>query len=120
MKEFTNKMLQRFLKYVTFDTESIDDNTTVPTSEGQFVFARYLENELREINRIAGEMGVKAPVAVRVNPHVDAHTHKYVTTGLYDAHFLVQTVLVDLSLQNVDDLLASGRSTSGTAADQYM
>ena len=42
-------MLQRFLKYVTFDTESIDDNTTVPTSEGQFVFARYLENELREM-----------------------------------------------------------------------
>jgi tripeptide aminopeptidase len=49
MKEFTDKMLQRFLKYVTFDTESIDDNTTVPTSEGQFVFARYLENELREM-----------------------------------------------------------------------
>ena len=49
MKEITDKMLQRFLKYVTFDTESIDDNTTVPTSEGQFVFARYLENELREM-----------------------------------------------------------------------
>ena len=49
MKEFTDKMLQRFLKYVTFDTESIDDNTTVPTSERQFVFARYLENELREM-----------------------------------------------------------------------
>lgn len=39
-------MLQRFLKYVTFDTESVDDNTTVPTSEGQFTFARYLESEL--------------------------------------------------------------------------
>ena len=49
MKEFTDKMLQRFLKYVTFDTESVDENTTVPTSEGQFVFARYLENELREM-----------------------------------------------------------------------
>lgn len=49
MNEFTNKMLQRFLKYVTFDTESVDENSTVPTSEGQFVFARYLENELREM-----------------------------------------------------------------------
>ena len=49
MKEFTDKMLQRFLKYVTFDTESVDENTTVPTSEGQFVFARFLENELREM-----------------------------------------------------------------------
>lgn len=49
MKEFTDKMLQRFLKYVTFDTESVDENVAVPTSEGQFVFARYLENELREM-----------------------------------------------------------------------
>ncbi len=45
------------------------------------------ENELREINRIAGEMGVKAPVAVRVNPHVDAHTHKYITTGTNENKF---------------------------------
>lgn len=49
MREFTDKMLQRFLKYVTFDTESIDENTSVPTSEGQFVFARYLQNELSEM-----------------------------------------------------------------------
>lgn len=45
------------------------------------------ENELREINRIAGEMGIKAPVAVRVNPHVDAHTHKYITTGTSENKF---------------------------------
>lgn len=45
------------------------------------------ENELREINRIAGEMGKKAPVAVRVNPHVDAHTHKYITTGTNENKF---------------------------------
>ena len=49
MKEITSNMLQRFLKYVTFDTESIDDNTTVPTSEGQFVFARYLKEELEKM-----------------------------------------------------------------------
>ena len=49
MKEITEGMLQRFLKYVTFDTESVDDNNTVPTSEGQFTFARYLEDELRSM-----------------------------------------------------------------------
>ena len=49
MKEITEGMLQRFLKYVTFDTESVDDNATVPTSEGQFTFARYLEDELRSM-----------------------------------------------------------------------
>ena len=47
MNKFKNSMLQRFLKYVTFDTESCDDATTVPTTEGQFVFARFLEQELK-------------------------------------------------------------------------
>jgi len=47
MSEFKESMLQRFLKYVTFDTESCDDATTVPTTEGQFVFARFLEQELK-------------------------------------------------------------------------
>lgn len=49
MKEFTAKMLQRFLKYVTFDTESSDECNTVPTSEGQLIFARFIEKELQEM-----------------------------------------------------------------------
>ena len=47
MSEFKDKMLQRFMKYVAFDTESCDDANVVPTTEGQFVFARYLEQELK-------------------------------------------------------------------------
>ena len=47
--ETKNYMLERFLKYVTFDTESSDSATTVPTTEGQFVFARYLEQELKDM-----------------------------------------------------------------------
>lgn len=39
------------------------------------------EPELENINRIAGELGVKAPIAVRVNPDVDAETHPKITTG---------------------------------------
>ncbi|MBR5814208.1 MAG: peptidase T, partial [Bacteroidaceae bacterium] len=49
MSEIKEKMLEHFLKYVTFDTESCDDATTVPTTEGQFVFARYLEQQLKEM-----------------------------------------------------------------------
>ncbi|MBR5101816.1 MAG: diaminopimelate decarboxylase [Muribaculaceae bacterium] len=37
--------------------------------------------ELENINLIAGEMGKTANVAIRVNPDIDAHTHRYVTTG---------------------------------------
>ena len=49
MENLRKYMLERFLKYVTFDTESCDDATTVPTTEGQFVFARYLEQQLKEM-----------------------------------------------------------------------
>ncbi|MFH1578166.1 MAG: diaminopimelate decarboxylase [Candidatus Omnitrophota bacterium] len=37
--------------------------------------------ELENINRIAGELGKKARVAIRVNPDVSASTHKFITTG---------------------------------------
>ena len=56
-------------------------------SQGIYCFNCESENELREINRIAGELGTKAPVAVRVNPNVDAHTHKYITTGTNENKF---------------------------------
>ena len=49
MENVKKYMLERFLKYVTFDTESCDEATVVPTTEGQFVFARYLEQQLKEM-----------------------------------------------------------------------
>ena len=39
------------------------------------------------IDQIAGELGVKAPVALRVNPNVDAKTHKYISTGKSENKF---------------------------------
>lgn len=38
-------------------------------------------SELRAIDRIAGELGKTAPVAIRINPNVTAETHPYITTG---------------------------------------
>lgn len=49
--------------------------------EGIYCFNVESEPELRHINEIAGAMGRKAPVAVRVNPNVDAKTHAKITTG---------------------------------------
>jgi diaminopimelate decarboxylase len=40
------------------------------------------EDELREINRIAGIMRRKAPIALRINPGIDPETHPYIATGL--------------------------------------
>lgn len=45
------------------------------------------EQELARIDAVAGELGRQAPVAVRVNPDVDAHTHPYITTGLKESKF---------------------------------
>ncbi|NTV05407.1 MAG: diaminopimelate decarboxylase, partial [Chlorobiaceae bacterium] len=38
-------------------------------------------SELRAIDRIAGELGKTASVAIRINPNVTAETHPYITTG---------------------------------------
>ena len=43
--------------------------------------------ELHRINQIAGEMGKVAPISLRVNPDVDAHTHPYISTGLKENKF---------------------------------
>ncbi|MFV0575798.1 MAG: diaminopimelate decarboxylase [Vibrio sp.] len=45
------------------------------------------EPELERLNQVAGELGVKAPISLRINPDVDAHTHPYISTGLRDNKF---------------------------------
>ena len=46
------------------------------------------EDELREIDRVAGEVSrTKAPVALRVNPDIDARTHPYISTGMREHKF---------------------------------
>ena len=44
-------------------------------------------SELKHINLIASEMGKIAPISLRVNPDVDAHTHPYISTGLKENKF---------------------------------
>jgi diaminopimelate decarboxylase len=45
------------------------------------------EAELQRIQRVAARLKKIAPVAVRVNPNVDAHTHAKITTGTYENKF---------------------------------
>ena len=55
--------------------------------KGIFAFHVESEPELARINHIAGQLGVKAPVAIRVNPDVDALTHAKITTGKSENKF---------------------------------
>jgi diaminopimelate decarboxylase len=43
--------------------------------------------ELDRLDEIAGELGVVAPISLRVNPDVDAQTHPYISTGLRENKF---------------------------------
>ena len=43
--------------------------------------------ELDRLNTVAGKLGKKAPISLRVNPNVDAKTHPYISTGLKENKF---------------------------------
>ena len=45
------------------------------------------EAELDHIDRIAGAKETRAPIALRVNPDVDSHTHQYISTGSHENKF---------------------------------
>jgi diaminopimelate decarboxylase len=55
--------------------------------QGVYSFNAESEPELQRINRIAARLKKIAPVAIRVNPDVEAHTHKKITTGTYENKF---------------------------------
>jgi diaminopimelate decarboxylase len=43
--------------------------------------------ELQQINEVAGSMGLRAKVALRINPDIDPQTHPYISTGLKKSKF---------------------------------
>jgi diaminopimelate decarboxylase len=54
--------------------------------------------ELEVINELASRLDLTANIAFRVNPNVDAHTHKYITTGLAENKF-------GISMEQLDDVI---------------
>ena len=62
--------------------------------------------EMNVIDSLAAAKGVKANVSVRINPNIDAHTHRYVTTGLYENKFGISRHEFD----TVIDLLKNARN----------
>jgi diaminopimelate decarboxylase len=54
---------------------------------GVYSFNIESEAELEYIDKIAGNRKKRAPIALRLNPDVDPHTHKYITTGSHENKF---------------------------------
>lgn len=55
--------------------------------------------ELENINSLAIDCGTIANIALRVNPEIDAHTHKYITTGTADNKFGISLSQLDHALE---------------------
>jgi diaminopimelate decarboxylase len=47
-------------------------------------------SELTTLNQVAGRLGKKAKIALRVNPHIDPKTHPYISTGLRKNKFGIE------------------------------
>jgi len=59
--------------------------------------------ELELINQIASEMQVQAPIALRVNPDVDAGTHPYISTGLKENKFGIDIEIAERIYQQANE-----------------
>src|SRR5216117_3630288 len=55
--------------------------------QGVYSFNVESEAELEHIDRIATAKQTRAPIALRVNPDVDTHTHEYISTGSHENKF---------------------------------
>ena len=60
--------------------------------------------ELERINRVAGKLKKKAPIAIRVNPNVDAKTHAKITTGTYENKFGIPYEQIDSVYRRAEKL----------------
>jgi diaminopimelate decarboxylase len=58
--------------------------------KGIYSFNVESEPEIIRINKVAARLKKIAPIAVRVNPNIDAHTHAKITTGTYENKFGIQ------------------------------
>jgi diaminopimelate decarboxylase len=54
---------------------------------GILMFNTESPQEIDNLNEVAGKLGKKARIAIRVNPDVDAQTHPYISTGLKENKF---------------------------------
>lgn len=69
-----------------------------------FCFNVESEPELEVIDRLAGERGLRARIAIRVNPDVGAHTHANITTGLAENKFGISLGDLDRVIDMARDL----------------
>lgn len=87
-----------------------DKDLTDGLNYGVGCFVADNREELVSLNKLAGEMGKRAKVILRLSPGIDPHTHKAVSTGAVDSKFgtaiatgqALEMVKFAISLENID------------------
>jgi len=64
-----------------------EDEIEYALKAGILMFNVESSQELEAIDKVAGRIGKKAPIAIRVNPDIDPKTHPYISTGLKQNKF---------------------------------
>jgi diaminopimelate decarboxylase len=91
-----------------------EDEMRTALNAGIYCFNVESEFELRQLDAIARSMNTRAPIALRVNPDVDAKTHPYISTGLKKNKFGVDIATAERLY--ADAALLSGIEIVGVAS----
>lgn len=72
----------------------------------QKIFCLNVESiqELEVIDSIAQTLNMTAPIAIRINPNVDAYTHKFITTGLHENKFGINASDLSITIDKINHL----------------
>jgi diaminopimelate decarboxylase len=60
--------------------------------------------EIEVISGLASKLNKTAPIALRINPYIEAHTHKYITTGIEESKFGINTWEIEEVLKKIANL----------------
>ncbi|MEQ9375098.1 MAG: diaminopimelate decarboxylase [Imperialibacter sp.] len=81
-----------------------DEEIMVGLQNDIFCFNCESAQEVEVINELAGRMGKKAKIALRINPNVDAKTHHYITTGMKENKFGLPPKEIDQVIDKLPQL----------------
>lgn len=81
-----------------------DRDISAAINAGIFCFNSESIPEIEVIDELAGRQNRIASIALRINPLVDAHTHKYITTGIEESKFGIKTWELDDVLKSISSM----------------
>jgi len=81
-----------------------DKDITAALKTGIYCFNCESIPEMEVINQLAAEQNKSALIALRINPYIEAHTHKYITTGIEESKFGINTWELDDIIKKLEEL----------------